>query len=259
MAQRTGLTVLLVTAVALTAIDQARKTWVRTSGCQLWRKRPSLAVPLHRDRADARSRCRAPFYPAPPDRSPHVAWHSSCATARGAGSGLCTATVDDAIDPVTVNLLRAQIKVELLAHHASEEAADRVLLPMGRAHDGSNRRSLRPAQHGEHPSLFRPAFARGASCSLRLARAMPRANGRLRCNGSPLARGDNLDCRWCDFGPIGSRVNACLCRSAHRNIRHPDRFEALLGDAKRHGSSFRIASPGQQRAIGADHYRDPRF
>src|SRR5262249_49639870 len=40
MAQRTGLTVLLVTAVALTAIDQARKTWVRTSGCRLWRKRP---------------------------------------------------------------------------------------------------------------------------------------------------------------------------------------------------------------------------
>src|SRR5262249_26310808 len=176
MAQRTGLTVLLVTAVALTAIDQARKTWVQTSGCQLWRKRPwtglgksfrspqnrppgtepvsgdhtarglagcqasrrlgfgggppqagrshrkaptrrgqadvdcrypipradrlaadkpeyetvgggagegaiasgtpcaiSLAVPLYRDRADARSRCRALLYPAPPDQSPRVA------------------------------------------------------------------------------------------------------------------------------------------------------------------------------------------
>src|SRR5262249_56726178 len=34
----------------------------------------SLAVPLHRDRADARSRCRAPFHPAPRDRSPRVAW-----------------------------------------------------------------------------------------------------------------------------------------------------------------------------------------
>src|SRR5262249_3644368 len=120
----------------------------------------SLAVPLHRDRADARSRGRAPFYPAPPDRSPHVAWHSSCATARGAG-GLCTATVDDAIDPVTVDFVRAQIKAELLAHHASEEAAHRMLLPMGDADDGSNRCSLRPAQHGEHASLFRlrPAFA----------------------------------------------------------------------------------------------------
>src|SRR5262249_30258828 len=40
----------------------------------------------------------------------------------------------DAIDPVTVNLLRAQIKAELLAHHPGEEAADRVLLPIGGAH-----------------------------------------------------------------------------------------------------------------------------
>src|SRR5262249_25574215 len=128
----------------------------------------------------------------------HHAWHgrSTGATTRGAESGLCTATVDDAIDPLTVDLLRTQFKAELLAHHASEEAANRMLLPTGDAHNGRNRCSLRPAQHGEHASLFRPwpAFARGASFSLRLARAMPRANGRLRCNGSPLARGDNLDC-----------------------------------------------------------------
>jgi len=66
--------------------------------------------------------------------------------------------------------------------------------PMGRAHDGGSRRSLRPVQHGEHASLFRPgpAFARGASFGLRLARLMPRANGRLRCNGSPLARATTL-------------------------------------------------------------------
>src|SRR5207244_11486340 len=31
----------------------------------------------------------------------------------------------------------------------------RVLLPMGRAHDGRNRRSLRSAQHGEYASLDR--------------------------------------------------------------------------------------------------------
>ena len=37
----------------------------------------------------------------------------------------------------------------------------------------------------------------------------------------------------------------------------PDRFEALLGDAKRHGSGFSIASPGQQRAIGADLFQQP--
>src|SRR5262249_44653418 len=120
-----------------------------------------LAVARRRDRAGARSRCRATLDPAVPDRSPRVAWHSSCATTRGTGSGLCTATVDDAIDPVPVDLLRAQIKAKLLAHHASEEAAHRVLLPMGRAHDGGNRRPLRPPQHGKHASLFRPrpAFA----------------------------------------------------------------------------------------------------
>src|SRR5262249_42543669 len=32
-----GLTVLLVTAVPLTTLDQVRKTWVQTSGCRLWR------------------------------------------------------------------------------------------------------------------------------------------------------------------------------------------------------------------------------
>src|SRR5262249_49937296 len=46
-------------------------------------------------------------------------------------------------------------------------------------------------EHGEHASLFRPwpAFARGASFGLRLACLMPRANGPLRCNRSPLAGG----------------------------------------------------------------------
>ena len=58
-------------------------------------------------------------------------------------------------------------------------------------------------------------------------------------------------------GVLGSRANACLRSSAHRNILDPDRFEAPLGNAKRHRSSFRIASPGQQRAIGADLFQQP--
>src|SRR5260370_39897058 len=103
--------------------------------------------------------------PAVPDGSPRVAWHSSCTTTRGAGSGLSTATVDDAIDPVPVDFLRVEIEATLLAHHASEEAAHRALLPIGDAHDGRNRRSLRSAQHGEHARLCRSlrAFARAAS------------------------------------------------------------------------------------------------
>src|SRR5262249_13066555 len=96
----------------------------------------------------------------------HHAWHgrSTGATARGVGTS--TAAKDDAIDPLTATgFLRTQFKAELLAHHPSEEAAHRMLLPTGRTHDGRNRRSLRAAQHGEHASLFRPwpAFARGAS------------------------------------------------------------------------------------------------
>src|SRR5215831_8226408 len=43
----------------------------------------------------------------------------------------------------------------------------------------------------------------------------------------------------------------------NRILRDPDRFEALLGDAKRHGSSFSIAAPAQQRAVGADLFQQP--
>src|SRR5260370_33970331 len=99
--------------------------------------------------------------PAVPDGSPRVAWHSSCTTTRGAGSGLSTATVDDAIDPVPVNFLRVEIEAKLLADHPSKEAAHPGLLPMGGAHEGRHRRPLRSAQQGEHASLFRssPAIA----------------------------------------------------------------------------------------------------
>src|ERR1700746_2463699 len=137
--------------------------------CAIW-----LAAPRHRDRAGARSRCRATLCPAPPDRLPRVPWRSSSATMQTAGIGAPTAPVGDAIDPVTVYFLRAQIKAEPLAHHPSEEAADRMLLPMGRAHDGSNRGSLRSGQHCEHASLFRarPAVAPRAGVGLRLARTL---------------------------------------------------------------------------------------
>ena len=47
---------------------------------------------------------------------------------------------------------------------------------------------------------------------------MPRAHGPLRCNGSPLARGDDFDCRCFHFGGVGSRANACLRSSAHRML-----------------------------------------
>ena len=110
--------------------------------------------------------------------------------------GTCTATVDDAIDPVPVDFLRAQIKAELLAHHAGKEASDRVLLPMGRPHDGGNRRSLRSTQHREHSRLFRarPAFLQGIGFGLRRVGLTLLTSGLLRRSRNPLAGGDGLGC-----------------------------------------------------------------
>src|SRR5438876_12192021 len=70
----------------------------------------------HRDRADARSRCRVTLHPPPLDRSPRAVWRSGSATMRTAGIGARTAAVDDAIGPVTVDFLRAQIEDKPLAH-----------------------------------------------------------------------------------------------------------------------------------------------
>src|SRR5436309_7247804 len=170
-----------------------------------------IAARRHRDGADARSRCGATLCPAPPDRSPRAAWRTSCATMRTAGIGARTAAVDDAIGPVTVDFLRAQIEAKPFAHHTGEEAADGVLLPMGRAHDGSNRRSLRSAQHREHASLLRArsAIVPQASFGLRLARVMLLASGLLCCNGTPLAGGSGFGCRCFDFAG-GSRTSVSV-------------------------------------------------
>src|SRR5436309_12893769 len=92
----------------------------------------------HRDRADARSRCRVTLHPPPLDRSPRAAWRSGSATMRTAGIGARTAAVDDAIGPVTVDFLRAKIDAKPFAHHTGGEAADGVLRPVGRAEGGSN-------------------------------------------------------------------------------------------------------------------------
>ena len=47
-----------------------------------------------------------------------------------------------AINAFGPGLLRYQCQAELLAHHASKEATDRVRLPTGRLHDGSDRCTL---------------------------------------------------------------------------------------------------------------------
>src|SRR5229473_8515719 len=128
-----------------------------------------------------------------------------------------------------------------------------MLLPMGRAHDGGNRRSLWSAQHRKHASLFRtrPAVARRASFGLRLARMMLFTSGRLCRNGNPLAGGESFCCRWFDFAG-GGRADARLLGSSRHVIVDIDRCEAGLGDAKRHRSAVVIASPDRERATGAD-------
>src|ERR1700730_3035450 len=44
-----------------------------------------------------------------------------------------------------------------------------------------------------------------------------------------------------------SRMDACLPGSGHRLILDIDRFDAMLGDAKRYGAVFVIALPGRER------------
>src|SRR5258707_14619559 len=105
-----------------------------------------------------------------------------------------------------------------------------MLLPMGRAHDGGNRRSLWSAQHRKHASLFRtrPAVAPRASFGLRLARMMLFTSGRLGRNGNPLAGGESFGCRWFDFAG-GGRADARLLGSGHHRI--PDRKSTRLNSS----------------------------
>ena len=45
------------------------------------------------------------------------------------------ASMDDAINPLTVTFLRAKIEAEFLAHYTGKKAAHRMLLPMDRPHE----------------------------------------------------------------------------------------------------------------------------
>src|SRR5205814_1469886 len=62
---------------------------------------------------------------------------------------------DDAIDAVTIGLVRLQRQSKLLAHDAREESAHRVLLPAGRLHNRLDSRSLGVTEHLNNASLLR--------------------------------------------------------------------------------------------------------
>jgi hypothetical protein len=55
-------------------------------------------------------------------------------------------------------------------------------------------------------------------------------------NGNLLARGDGFGRRLFDFAGGSIAEDACLLGSGRRLILDVDRFEAILGDAKRHRS-----------------------
>ena len=76
-------------------------------------------------------------------------------------------------------------------------------------------------------------------------------SGILCRHGNPFPGGSSFGCRYLDFAG-GSISDAGLLGSGRRLILDIDRFEAGLGDAKRHRSTFVIASPDRERANGAD-------
>ena len=82
------------------------------------------------------------------------------------------------INAFAVGLLRYQRQAELLAHHAGKEAADRVLLPAGRLHDGGDRCALGLSEQGEDGLLFGPAAGRSrGDCSAGFAGRFARLLG----------------------------------------------------------------------------------
>ena len=106
----------------------------------------SGAVARHRQAsADARSRPRSR-----PGRSSGAAWLRA-RLSRSVGS----AGGDNPIDALALCLRGFERQPKLLAHHGGEEAAHRVRLPAGGAHDAGNRGAVRSVQQRKHPRLFR--------------------------------------------------------------------------------------------------------
>jgi hypothetical protein len=61
----------------------------------------------------------------------------------------------DPVNPLGAGLLGHERQAEPLAHHAGKEAANRVLLPAGRFHDGRDGRALLALEHFDHVGLLR--------------------------------------------------------------------------------------------------------
>src|SRR5712671_2787739 len=170
-------------------------------------------------------------------RSPRDRMIAGSCGSSGLASGLALARLGlaaDAIDARVAGLLGYQRQAELLAHHAGEEAAHRVLLPAGRLHDGRDGRTLPALQHGDHRRLLRlrlPGFGEPA----RLAGPLAGGRGPARSRAG-LALGPRP-------GLGGARLGT---------LAGADRGEAARGDAQRNRSLVFAAPPLRQGALRRD-------
>jgi hypothetical protein len=107
-------------------------------------------------RASARSRPRASYGPAAPDRSSRAASisRSALGLARGRSAPIRARYL---VDAIAVDPLRAKLELESLAHNTGKKAAHRMLLPSRDFHDGSERCALRLPQHAKDGLLFSAA------------------------------------------------------------------------------------------------------
>src|SRR5438874_2092930 len=92
-------------------------------------------------------------------RLPRRAWSSNRSSALavgilGLGFRFGGLPRNDAIDAIAVGLLGFERETELLAHHAGEKAAHRVLLPAGPFHDRGDGRPFGLAQQSNHGCLL---------------------------------------------------------------------------------------------------------
>ena len=114
--------------------------------------------------------------------SPSIALGSTEAMARRpaiwrSSASIWSAGRQDTINAFGPGLLRYQRQPELLAHHTRKKAADRVLLPTRRLHDGGDRCALGLSKQGEDGLLFGPAAGRTPGNVPRLRRSVRAALG----------------------------------------------------------------------------------
>jgi hypothetical protein len=84
-----------------------------------------------------------------------VAWRSGRLALGLARPVLAAFHASDLVDPDAVHLLRPELELEALAHHAGKESVHRMLLPARGFHHRGNRRTRGRLQHCDDARLLR--------------------------------------------------------------------------------------------------------